>query len=133
MGWCSGTEIMDTALRAADHLAAAVWAIGYNAGAAGDEADFDEVLKNRQTRARLDDVLRPYVRQIARKLHEGDWDCVDEADEFDRFPQEMYDHDDTEHESWLRARMADAETSEEALAWSYRLKAHTDKMKAGNA
>lgn len=132
MGWCSGTDIMDDALKAAEHLAAAVWAIAYTAGAEGTEGDMDKVITDVQVRAKLDDVMRPYVRRIARKLHDGDWDCVEEAEEFARFPQEMLDHDDREHETWIRERITEADSSEEVLAWSLKLKAHTDKMKAGN-
>jgi hypothetical protein len=65
-------------------------------------------------------------------LHEGDWDCVDEAEAFDRFPQEMYDHDDQEHAAWLRDRIRDSDEVHEFEKWTAALRAHTDKMKAGN-
>ena len=124
MGWCGGTDIMDAAVEGAEAAVRAV--LEEFAPPGSDEA----------VREKVDEVLRPFVRRIARKLHEGDWDCVDEADAFDRFPQEMYDHDDRQHEAWIRDRLADAtryDEPEQVLRWSGMLKAHTDKMKAGNS
>ena len=134
MGWCSATDIMDAALEAAEKLAEEAFNLGQQAQ--GSTRTWADCLKdNPELREHLDNVLRPYVRTIARKLHDGDWDCVDEAAAFDRFPQEMYDHDDREHEAWIRDHLADAtryDEPDQVIRWSQMLKAHTDKMKAGN-
>ena len=126
MGWCGATDIMDAAIQGADALLEGAYeALGVDP----DRVTLEDI------RPQLDDLMRPFVRKIARALHEGDWDCVDEAEAFDRFPQEMYDHDDREHEAWIRQHLADAtkyEEPEQILRWSQMLKAHTDKMKAGN-
>ncbi len=137
MGWCGATDIMDAALQAAETLAARVYEMA-DAENPGDRAPatLAEALERRpELRVELDALLRPYVRTIAQKLHEGDRHRVDEADAFDRFPQEMYDHDDREHEAWIRDRLADAtryDEPDQVVRWSQMLKAHTDKMKAGN-
>lgn len=123
MGWCSATDIMDAAVAGAEAAVRAV--LEEFAPPGSDEA----------VQTKVDDALRPFVRTIARKLHDGDWDCVDEAEAFDRFPQEMYDHDDQEHEAWIRDHLEEAtryDEPEDVLRWSQMLKAHTDKMKAGN-
>lgn len=123
MGWCSGTEIMDAAVKAADAIMEHVLKRVSEEG-----ADASDVLIYER-----DEILRPFVRTIARKLQEGDWDCIDEAEAFDRFPQEMYDHDDQEHAAWLRDRIRDSDELHEFEKWTAALRAHTDKMKAGNA
>lgn len=127
MGWCSGTEIMDAAVEAADKLLEGAY------GALGVDS---ERVTLEDIRPQMDELMKPYVRTIARKLHDGDWDCVEEANAFERFPQEMYDYDDREYETWLRERLKDASEygeAEDVLLWSTALKKHTDKMEAGNA
>jgi hypothetical protein len=125
------------AVEAAEKLAAEVWQLVHAAHGAQPVESLDKAREgNEELQAHLDDVLRPFVRRIARKLHDGDWDCVDEADAFDRFPQEMYDYDDQEHAAWIRERLADATEYDEpgdVLRWSMALKAHTDKMEAGKS
>lgn len=125
MGWCSATDIMDAAVEAADKLVQGTY------DALGVDPDRVTVA---DIQPQLDELMRPYVRTIARKLHEGDWDCVDEANAFDRFPQEMYDHDDREHEEWLRQHLKDAVDygdADDVNKWAGLLAAHNVKMKAG--
>lgn len=117
MGWCSGTLIMDAAVSAADALA----------------ARFREFEDEHQCcppvpTGELDNLLRPFVRTIARKLHDGDWDCVDEADAFDRFPQEMHDFDDVEYERWLVENIAEQEPEHRAkyVTWLAELQERMD-------
>lgn len=112
MGWCSATLIMDAAVSAADAAVSAVL------------DDFDVEL----SRGKVDEVLRPFVRTIARKLHDGDWDCVDEADAFDRFPQEMHDFDDVEYERWLVENIAEQEPEYRAkyVTWLAELQERMD-------
>jgi hypothetical protein len=123
MGWCGGTEIMDAAVQALDEvLKGAYDALGVDS----ERVTLDDIQDH------LDDLARPFVRRIAKMLHQGDWDCVNEAEAFDRFPQEMYDHDDQEHAAWLRDRIRDSDEVHEFEKWTAALRAHTDKMKAGN-
>lgn len=88
MGWCSATEIMDTALQAAEKVAASV---AYELGAQLDDTKQEA----------LNDHLRPFVATIAEHLRDGDWDCEQDSDYFDRFPREMLGLDDQEWEQWL--------------------------------
>lgn len=109
MGWCAGTEVMDTALRMAETLAGAALMerSGYDPAVVVDDSD----------RAQwVDKLLRPFVRDLADKLHRQDWDCADESAFFRRFPQEMLGHDD-------RAFLLHAQ--EQAADW-----AHNDTAEA---
>lgn len=122
MGWCSATDIMDAAVAGAEAAVRAVL------------EEFAPPGSDRAVQDKVDDVLRPFVRTIARKLRDGDWDCIEEADAFERFPQEMYDHDDREHMTWLREQLeerADDITPEDLQILTDRIKIHTEKMKAG--
>lgn len=92
MGWCSATEIMDAAVGAADALLASM-------------RPEPEVF-NRQA---VDEVLRPFVAAIAAALRDGDWDCIEEADAFDRFRQEMLGYDDERMADWYREQLAEIE------------------------
>lgn len=97
MGWCSATEIMDMAVKAAED------AVSYTL------VNPEKLWQNASTlgpmRSELQDsvdgVLRPFVAAIAEKLRDGDWDCIEESDYFDRFPREMLGYDDREWEEWL--------------------------------
>lgn len=107
MGWCSATEIIDNALEAADRAVAAAWQI-----ASGNEdartPEFANALNADPTlRAKLDDILRPFVVEIATKLRDEDWDCEQDSDYFDRFPQELTGWTDTEYAEWLTEQIAD--------------------------
>jgi hypothetical protein len=86
MGWCSATEIMDWAIQMAD------LAVEEALGDAPDE----------ETQARVEERIRSRVACLARKLHDNDWDCEQDSDFFDRFPQEMLDYDDARFAEWLR-------------------------------
>lgn len=105
MGWCSATEIMDAAVEAADRAVAAAWQIA--SGAEGARTpEFANALQDRpRLRGTLDDVMRPFVASIAEKLRDGDWDCIEEADAFDRFRQEMLGYDDDQMIDWYRDKI----------------------------
>lgn len=92
MGWCGATEIIDAAIKAAEEL---------------EDAIRDACCQKPPNRADLDDHLRPFVTVIAAQLREADWDCVDESEYFDRFPQEMSGWDDSEYANWLTEQIAD--------------------------
>lgn len=100
MGWCNATEIMDTALDAAEEvLTKAYEALGVD----------EERVTLEDVRAELDDALRPFVAKLAEQLREQDWDCVNESRHFDRFTQEMLGHSDSEHRAWLVEIVKDSE------------------------
>lgn len=123
MGWCGATDIMDAAVAGAEAAVRAV--LEEFAPPGSDEA----------VQAKVDDALRPFVAKVARQLRDGDWDCIEESDYFERFRQEMLGHDDQEHAAWLREELGDAvrySENDEVARWADLLKAHTEKMKAGN-
>jgi hypothetical protein len=78
VGWCSATDIMDTAIQAADEATLTT---------------IRQVLDVFETTVLVeintDKVLRPFVRRIAEALRAGDWDCIEESDYYDRFGPEM--------------------------------------------
>jgi hypothetical protein len=90
MGWCSATEIMDAATTAVDKMVAEL------SGPAAGEPEIQEA---------SDDLIRPFVRAIADKLRDEDWDCIEEADAFDRFRQEMLGYDDQRMIDWYRTQL----------------------------
>lgn len=98
MGWCSATQIMDTALSAAEKAVTEAFRL---LGAHPDPASLEEIGK------KLDDVLRPFVAELARKLRAEDWDCEQDSVYFDRFPQEMLGYDDHEFARWLGEQLQD--------------------------
>lgn len=117
MGWCSATEIMDTALDAAEEvLAKAYEALGVD----------EERVTLEDVRAELDDALRPFVAKLAEQLRERDWDCVDESRHFERFPQEMLGHSGSEHRAWLVEMVKDTDGDQK---WVDALSAFNDKVK----
>lgn len=118
MGWCSAIDIMDTALAAAQEAVSAVLA----------ETDCPEP-PAAQTVQAMDDALRPFVTKLAKVLRDGDWDCIEESDYFDRFPQEMLGYDDSEFEAWLVERVKDAADYQtgELGKWTDRLNAFREK------
>lgn len=119
MGWCSATDLMDTALAAAE---AAVQA-------ALSETDCPEPSAE-QLEARVDAALRPFVAKLAEVLRDNDWDCVDESDYFDQFPQEMLGHNDQEHLAWLVKNVKDSADYQdgELGKWTTKLVEHQRKM-----
>lgn len=121
MGWCSATDIMDAALAGAE---AAVKAVMEEFGPPGSPE---------AVQSYLDDALRPFVAKVAKALRDGDWDCIEESDYFERFRQEMLGHDDQEHAAWIRENLGDAvryDENDQVAHWAALLKAHTDKMEA---
>jgi len=121
MGWCSATDIMDAAVKGAEAAVRVV--LEEFAPPGSDDA----------VQAKVDDVLRPFVVTIARKLRDGDWDCIEESDYFERFRQEMLGHDDQEHAAWIRENLGDAvryDENDQVAHWAALLKVHTDKMEA---
>lgn len=87
MGWCSATEIMDWAIQMAD--------------LALEEA-FSPAGPDDELRSSVDDRIRSRVAVLAKKLHDEDWDCEQDSDFFERFPQEMLGYDDRRFEEWVR-------------------------------
>lgn len=114
MGWCSATEIMDTTVRAVDELLTKAY-------------DWLGVDENRVRLAdiqpQLDEALKPFVAAVAKQLRSDDWDCIEESDYFDRFPQEMLGLDDREMETWYRERLAESDDPTAVREYSTRLAA----------
>lgn len=105
MGWCSATDIMDAAVGAADRAVAAAWQLASGSEDARTPALANALNADPTLQAKLDDVLRPFVATIAAKLRDGDWDCIEEADAFDRFRQEMLGKGDTRMIRWYRDQL----------------------------
>lgn len=59
------------------------------------------------------ETLRPFVRAVAKSLHDGDWDCVEESEFFGQYPQELLDMDDDEYVGWLVEQLSYAEPGSE--------------------
>lgn len=86
--------------------------------------------------SKMDEIMGKRVRELAAALEDLGWDTQEEVDNFWRFPQEIMRYDDVPFEAFLRHKLTEAThegTPEDILAAAQRLKAHTDKMKAGNA
>lgn len=96
MGWCSATEIVDTAITGAIRAVAEAWQIASGMDGARTPEFANALNRDPELQGRLDDVLRPFVRTISRKLNDGDWDCQSDSDYYDRFGQEMHDFSDQE-------------------------------------
>jgi hypothetical protein len=109
MGWCSATEIMDAAVEAADRAVAAAWQTASGSDGARTPAFANALQADPSLREKLDEVLRPFVAAIASKLRDGDWDCIEESDAFDRFRQEMLGYDDDRMINWYRERISESD------------------------
>jgi hypothetical protein len=109
MGWCTATTIMDAAVEAADRAVAAAWQLASNNEGARTPAFANALRADPTLRAKLDDVMRPFVAAIAEKLRDGDWDCIEEADAFDRFRAEMLGYDDDRMIEWYREQLAETD------------------------
>lgn len=120
MGWCSATQIMDTALGAAEKAVTEAFRL---VGADPDPASLEEIGK------KLDDVLRPFVAALARKLHAEDWDCEPDSVYFERFPQEMLEMDDSDFRGWLVEKVGDTDGDQH---WADMLTAFNAKTKEQN-
>jgi hypothetical protein len=107
MGWCSATEIMDAALNGATQMVAHAWQIASGLEDAKTPALVNAFQERPALRAELDDVLRPFVATIAAKLRDGDWDCIEESDYFDRFRQEMLGYSDDQMIDWYRKQISE--------------------------
>jgi hypothetical protein len=116
MGWCGATEIMDTALGAADAVVTEV----IEAYAQGN-ADAESI------KARTDDMLRPFVEKLASMLRDNDWDCINESKYYDRFAQEMHGDTDTEYGTRLVEKLADAGPADRPF-WIAKLNKHYEKV-----
>lgn len=131
MGWTGGTEIMDAALEGAERSIAAAWQIASGNEDARTPAYANALNEDPTLRARMDDILRPFVRKMASLLEDRGWDSQEESDYFWRFPQEIIGYDDAPFGEWLRHKVTEA-THEgdpvDILVAAQRLKAHTDKM-----
>jgi len=122
MGWCSATEIMDTALEAAQEAVRAALA----------ETGSPKTPTVETVQA-VDDALRPFVAKLAAKLRDDDWDCIEESQYFERFAQEMLGDDDEQYEQRLledlenAAEVGDHEWIKRVTA---KLDAHKKKMES---
>lgn len=120
MGWCSGTEIMDAALEAAQEAVRAALA----------ETGSPRTPTVGTVQA-VDDALRPFVAKLAKKLRDDDWDCIEESQYFERFAQEMLGDDDQQYEQRLMKQLAEAaECGDADQVWrvTEQLDAHKRKM-----
>jgi hypothetical protein len=115
MGWCSATEIMDTAVKAAEALSKATLAQVYEQAHVMERGDGDP--QPATVVIDMDTTLRPFVAKIAEALRDGDWDCIEEADAFDRFRQEMLGYDDDRMIRWFRDQLT--ETDDPAAVREY--------------
>lgn len=99
MGWCSATDIVDSAIEMTD----AVYEIP-----PGLNGENEGWLRNR-----VDQIMRPHVRAIADKLRNEDWDCESESQHYERFGPELTGLTDAA----FRAKMANDMDSEEFAHW----------------
>lgn len=105
MGWCSATEIIDWAIQMTDQAVQV---------ALGDEPD-------KETEERVDKAISYLVGALARKLHDEDWDCEQDSDFFERFPQEMLGYDDRRFEEWVRDELKHEKDPERIRSLAARL------------
>lgn len=117
MGWCSATEIMDAAVEAADRAVATAWQIATGAEGARTPMLANALRVRPELRAELDETLRPFVRTIADKLRDGDWDCIEESDYYDRFGPEMQGMTDEEFYQHQVRVFSENEDPEGFSAW----------------
>lgn len=117
MGWCSATEIMDAAVEGALRSITAAWQIASGNENAKTPAYANALQQRPELRTELDQVLRPFVRTIAAKLRDGDWDCIEESNYYDRFGPEMQgDTDDEFYQRQVRT-YGEAEDPEGFASW----------------
>lgn len=131
MGWCSATNIMDAAVEAATRMTAHAWQV------ASDNEDakfpaFAQALRDRpELGDQLDDVLRPFVARIAEQLRDGDWDCIEESEYFDRFRQEMLGYDHDQMVQWYRDQLNESDDHERFAEYAERLAYHMQEANRG--
>jgi hypothetical protein len=131
MGWCSATEIMDAALEGADRAVAAAWQMASGNEGARTPALANALQEDPSLREKLDEVLRPFVSTIAAKLRDGDWDCIEEANEFDRFRQEMLGYDHDQMVQWYRDRLNESDDHTQFAEYAERLAYHMQESNRG--
>lgn len=113
MGWCSATEIIDAAIEGAIRSVAEAWQIASGNDFVKTPAYVNAINEDPDLQGRMDEVLRPFVRKIADKLRDEDWDCIDESRYYQRFGPEMQGMTDQE----FRAHQAELyEGNPEAFA-----------------
>jgi hypothetical protein len=118
---------MDAAVEAADRAVTAAWQLASDNEHARTPAFANALQADPTLREKLDNVMRPFVAAIAEQLRAGDWDCIEEADAFDRFRQEMLGLDDTQMTYWYRDRLHEADDPETITKWAHALQEHADK------
>lgn len=126
MGWCSATDIMDTALAAAEAVVVSILKARAE-DSPGSDIPFDPAANDMDRRA-VDTALRPFVAKLAEELREGGWDCIEESDYFNRFPQEMLGHDDLEHRDWLVRQIQDHDDLALVSQYAQALVKHVARM-----
>lgn len=131
MRWCSATDIMDAAVEAADRAVAAAWQIASGSEDARTPALANALSADPTLREKLDDVLRPFVTTIAAKLRDGDWDCIEEADAFDRFRQEMLGYDHDQMVQWYRDQLNDSDDHTQFAEYAEQLAHHMQEANRG--
>jgi hypothetical protein len=107
MGWCSATEIMDAAVEAAERAVAAAWQLASGNEDARTPAYANALQADPSIREKVDEVLRPFVARIAEQLRDGDWDCIEESNYFERFRREMLGFDHRQMADWYRERLTE--------------------------
>lgn len=132
MGWCSATEIMDAAVKGAEAVADRLLTTAAEVSGR-TAADAREVATRLGVQDELDQVLSPFVAAIAKKLRDGDWDCIEESAYFDRFPQEMLGKDDRQYQAYLHEQLRYTDPNEPNYADLVgKLAALTARMEGAN-
>lgn len=124
MGWCGATEIMDTALQAAEAVTIRAMEMAVEVDEGGRNPDANPGPE-------LDAVLRPFVEKLATMLRDNDWDCINESRYYDRFAQEMHGDSDTEHGNRLVEALAEAAPADRPF-WLGKLTEHYKKASDAN-
>lgn len=92
MGWCSATEIMDTAIGGALDV---LRKIDLDRGTQATMPPREKALE----------LLRPMVAVLAEQLRSQDWDCIEESDYFPHFPQEMLGLSGAAWDNWVSEQL----------------------------
>lgn len=126
MGWCSATEIMDTALTAAYALAIQVgeWAVDVDENRRDPDSDPGPEMQA---------LMAPFVAKLSEYLHDQDWDCAQDSEFFDQYPQEMLGYNDKQYEEWLAEQLSGADRIEQRKELVRKLSALHEKMEKQNA
>jgi hypothetical protein len=114
MGWCSATTIMDAVVSRVEEAVR---------GALSEDQQHEEDIQQF-----IDGQLAPVVSALATALRDGDWDCIEEAADFDRFRQEMLGYDDKDMVAWYRRQLADHEDSKTVREYAGALLSLLERM-----